>query len=201
MNRNCNCHQPQVRIPMGNDFTVEARTSVYDTDKGIYVPFDISAAEDVAVSVVGLYSRISGGDVKVTPEGVSASFPGTVPVGRYGVEILFRDSEGKGRVFERNLFEVVGSSGEATLESSSEGETGDGHNISVDVRTRTVRIGKTTGVTNYTLLENKPSIGGITLEGNKMADELGLLNRGEADERYVRCIPDMNNDFNDDYAN
>lgn len=186
---------------MGNDFTVEARTSVYDTDKGIYVPFDISAAEDVAVSVVGLYSRISGGDVKVTPEGVSASFPGTVPVGRYGVEILFRDSEGKGRVFERNLFEVVGSSGEATLESSAEGETGDGHNISVDVRTRTVRIGKTTGASDYSLLENKPSIGGITLEGNKMADELGLLNRGEADERYVRCIPDMNNDFNDDYAN
>lgn len=186
---------------MGNDFTVEARTSVYDTDKGIYVPFDISAAEDVAVSVVGLYSRISGGDVKVTPEGVSASFPGTVPVGRYGVEILFKDSEGKGRIFERNLFEVVGSSGEATQESSAEGETGDGYNISVDVRTRTVRIGKTTGVTDYVLLDNKPSIGGITLEGNKTADELGLLNRGEADERYVRCIPDMNNDFNDDYAN
>ena len=186
---------------MGNDFTVEARTSVYDTDKGIYVPFDISAAEDVAVSVVGLYSRISGGDVKVTPEGVSASFPGTVPVGRYGVEILFRDSEGKGRVFERNLFEVVGSSGEATLESSAEGETGDGHNISVDVRTRTVHIGKSTGVTDYTLLENKPSIGGVTLEGDKAAQELGLLDREEADERYARRIPDMNNDFNDDYAN
>lgn len=167
---------------MGNDFTVEARTSVYDTDKGIYVPFDISAAEDVAVSVVGLYSRISGGDVKVTPEGVSASFPGTVPVGRYGVEILFRDSEGKGRVFERNLFEVVGSSGEATLESSAEGETGDGHNISVDVRTRTVRIGKSTGVTNYTLLENKPSINGHVLEGDKTADELGFYSKDRINE-------------------
>ena len=167
---------------MGNDFTVEARTSVYDTDKGIYVPFDISAAEDVAVSVVGLYSRISGGDVKVTPEGVSASFPGTVPVGRYGVEILFRDSEGKGRVFERNLFEVVGSSGEATLESSSKGETGDGHNISVDVRTRTVRIGKTTGLTNYTLLENKPSINGHVLEGDKTADELGFYSKDRINE-------------------
>lgn len=85
MNRNCNCHQPQVRIPMGNDFTVEARTSVYDTEKGMYVPFDISSAEDVAISIVGLYRRITGGDVKVTPSGVSASFPGTVPVGRYGV--------------------------------------------------------------------------------------------------------------------
>ncbi len=182
MNRNCNCHQNKVRIPIGNDFTVEARTSVYDTDKGIYVPFDISAAEDVAVSVVGLYSRISGGDVKVTPEGVSASFPGTVPVGRYGVEILFRDSEGKGRIFERNLFEVVGSSGDATLESSAEGETGDGYNISVDVRTRTVRIGKSTGVTDYTLLENKPSINGHVLEGDKTADELGFYSKDRINE-------------------
>ena len=167
---------------MGNDFTVEARTSVYDTEKGMYVPFDISSAEDVAISIVGLYRRIAGGDVKVTPSGVSASFPGTVPVGRYGVEILFRDSEGKGRVFERNLFEVVGSSGEATLESSAEGETGDGHNISVDVRTRTVRIGKSTGVTNYTLLENKPSINGHVLEGDKTADELGFYSKDRINE-------------------
>lgn len=167
---------------MGNDFTVEARTSVYDTEKGMYVPFDISSAEDVAISIVGLYRKIAGGDVKVTPSGVSASFPGTVPVGRYGVEILFRDSEGKGRVFERNLFEVVGSSGEATLESSAEGETGDGHNISVDVCTRTVRIGKSTGVTDYTLLENKPSINGHVLEGDKTADELGFYSKDRINE-------------------
>lgn len=55
----------------------------------------------------------------------TARFSGAVGAGKYGVEILFKDSEGKGRVFERNLFEVVGSSGEATLESSTEGETGD----------------------------------------------------------------------------
>lgn len=158
---------------MGNDFTVEARTSVYDTEKGMYVPFDISSAEDVAISIVGLYRRITGGDVKVTPSGVSASFPGTVPVGRYGVEILFRDSEGKGRVFERNLFEVVGSSGEATLESSTEGETGDGLNITVDVRTRTVRIGGT-GAADYPSLTGKPSINGVVLEGDKTPEELGI---------------------------
>lgn len=158
---------------MGNDFTVEARTSVYDTEKGMYVPFDISSAEDVAISIVGLYRRITGGDVKVTPSGVSASFPGTVPVGRYGVEILFRDSEGKGRVFERNLFEVVGSSGEATLESSAEGETGDGLNITVDVRTRTVRIGGT-GATDYPSFTGKPSINGVVLDGDKTAEELGI---------------------------
>ena len=168
---------------MGNDFTVEARTSVYDTEKGMYVPFDISSAEDVAISIVGLYRRITGGDVKVTPSGVSASFPGTVPVGRYGVEILFRDSEGKGRVFERNLFEVVGSSGEATLESSAEGETGDGLNITVDVRTRTVRIGGT-GATDYPSLTGKPSINGVLLEGNKTPEKLGMYSKGETDEKF-----------------
>ncbi len=182
MNRNCNCHPPKVRITRGNDFTVEARTSVYDTAKGIYVPFDISAAEDISVSIVGLYSRISGGDVKVTPEGVSASFPGSVPVGPYGVEILFRDSEGEGRIFERNLFEVVATSGEATLESSSEGETGDGYNISVDVRTRTVRVGKSTGVTDYTLLDNKPSINGHVLDGDKTAEDFGVYSKDRINE-------------------
>lgn len=202
-NKGCGCAGggPVARIVKGNDFTVVALASVYDGEKGLYVPFSLAEAADVELNIVGVYGKVPGKDVVIDGNSVSARFSGAVGVGRFGVEILFRDSGGKGRIFERNLFEVVRSSGEASSETGSEGDTGDGYNISVDFRTRTVRIGKTTGVTDYTLLDNKPSIGGITLEGNKMADELGLLNRGEADERYVRCIPDMNNDFNDDYAN
>lgn len=184
--KECGCAGggPVARIVKGNDFTVTASASVYDEEKGMYVPFDLAEATDVELNIVGLYGKVPGKDVVIDGNSVSARFSGAVGVGRFGVEILFRDSEGKGRVFERNLFEVVGSSGEATLESSSEGETGDGHNISVDVRARTVRIGKTTGVTDYTLLDNKPSIGGITLEGNKTAEELGMYSKGETDEKF-----------------
>ncbi len=174
-NRGCGCAGggPLVRIVKGNDFTVVALASVYDEEKGMYIPFGLAEATDVELNIVGLYGKVPGKDIEVDGNSVSARFSGAVGAGKYGVEILFRDSEGRGRIFERNLFEVVGSSGEATLESSSEGETGDGHNVSVDVRTRTVRVGKSTGVTDYNLLDNKPSIGGVTLEGDKSLTDLG----------------------------
>lgn len=191
-NKGCGCAGggPVARIVKGNDFTVVALASVYDGEKGLYVPFSLAEAADVELNIVGVYGKVPGKDVTVDGNSVSARFSGAVGIGRYGVEILFRDSEGKGRVFELGLFEVVGSSGEATLESSSEGETGDGHNISVDVRTRTVRIGKTTGVTDYTLLENKPKINEVTLDGNKTPEDLGLMPEGgaytkrETDEKF-----------------
>lgn len=163
-----------VRIVKGNDFTVVALASVYDDEKGLYVPFSLADATDVELNIVGVYGKVPGKEVTVDGNSVSARFSGAVGIGRYGVEILFRDSDGKGRVFERGLFEVVRSSGEASSETGTEGETGDGYNISVDVRARTVRIGKSTGVTDYSMLDNKPSIGGVTLEGDKSFKDLGL---------------------------
>lgn len=200
---NCDCKtKPAVRVVAGNDLTVEALLSVYDGDEGVYKPLDLSGATDVALRLVGTFGKTPGKNLSVSGAKVSALFPAdSLNVGVYGVEITFTDSNGRGRAFERGLIGVVATSGEATVSSSAEGETGEGYNISVDVRTRTVCIGKSTDVTDYTLLDNKPSINGHTLEGNKTADELGLLNREEADNRYVRCIPDVNNDFNDDFAN
>lgn len=174
-NKGCGCAGggPVARIVKGNDFTVVALASVYDGEKGLYVPFSLAEAADVELNIVGVYGKVPGKDVTVDGNSVSARFSGAVGIGRYGVEILFRDSEGKGRVFELGLFEVVRSSGEASSETGSEGETGEGYNISVDVRARTVRIGKSTGVTDYSLLDNKPSIGGVTLEGDKSLEDLG----------------------------
>ncbi len=174
-NKGCGCAGGGsiVRIVKGNDFSVVALASVYDEEKGVYVPFSLAEAADVELNIVGVYGKVPGKDVTVDGNSVSARFSGAVGIGRYGVEILFRDSEGRGRVFERGLFEVVRSSGEASNETGTEGETGDGYNISVNVRARTVRIGKSTGVTDYNLLDNKPSIGGVTLEGNKSLEDLG----------------------------
>lgn len=177
----CGGGRPAVRIVRGNDFTVEASASVWDADKGIYVPFDLSGAEDVELNIVGLYSKVAGGDVSVSGNRVSAGFTGAVGAGVYGVEVIFRDSGGRGRVFERGLFEVVEDSGDATIGTGAEGGSGEGLNVSVDVRTRTVRIGQTVGVTDYGLLDNKPSIGGVELKGDRTAEELGLYSREEAD--------------------
>lgn len=173
---------PSVRVVSGNDLTVEALLSVYDKDSGVYKPLDLSDASDVSLRLVGTFSKVQGKDTAVAGSKVSALFPaGSLGVGVYGVEVTFKDSEGNGRAFERNIIGIVATSGEATTESSAEGETGEGLNVTVDVKTRTVRIGGSgSGVSDYTLLENKPSINGHVLEGDQTAGGLGLMPEGGA---------------------
>ncbi len=177
----CGGGRPAVRIVRGNDFTVEASASVWDSDKGIYVPYSLEGAEDVELNITGPYSKVAGCDAAVSGNRVSAGFTAAVGCGRYGVEVLFRDSGGRGRVFERDLFEVVDDSGDATIGSTAEGGSGEGLNVSVDLRARTVRVGQTTVATDYALLDNKPSVGGVVLEGDRTLEELGLYSRDEAD--------------------
>lgn len=168
---------PDVRVVAGNDLTVEALVSVYNRDEGVYKPLDLSDATDVSLKLVGTFSKVSGQDVAASGATVSAFFPArSLGVGTYGVEITFTDANGRGRgrAFERNLIGVVATSGEATVESSAEGETGEGLNITVDVRTRTVRIGGS-GATDYAGLNNKPSINGVELVGDRSGAELGLV--------------------------
>lgn len=144
---NCGCgtncgDTPDVRVVAGNDLTVEALLSLYDRDSGVYKPLDLSDASDVSLRLVGTFSKVQGKDTAVAGSKVSALFPaGSLGVGVYGVEVTFKDSEGNGRAFERNLIGIVATSGEATTESSAEGDTGEGLNVTVNVLTRTVRIG------------------------------------------------------------
>lgn len=177
----CNCKNQArlVAIVRGNDFTLEAHASVYDQDKEIYVPFDLSEATDVTISAVGRYTKAEGIAVAVAGNKVTARFSGALAEGLYGVEILFRDTAGRGRIFERDLFAIVGDSSEATAGAVSEGGSGDGLDISVDVRSRVVRIGRTAMVSDYRALSNKPTIGGVELDGDKTAAELGLAAAGD----------------------
>lgn len=193
MDKSCFCvSSPAVRVVYGNDLTVEALLSVYDKDSGVYKPLDLSDAADVSLRLVGTFSKVQGKDTAVAGSKVSALFSaGSLGVGVYGVEVTFKDSEGNGRAFERSLIGIVATSGEATTESSAEGDTGEGLNITVDVKTRTVRIGGSgAGVSDYNLLENRPSVNGNTLEGDQTAEDLGLMPEGgaytkeEADGRF-----------------
>lgn len=180
----CDCNDNRkIRIVSGNDLTVEAVVSVWSAEECVYVPMDLTGASDVALNMVTTFTKVPGEGVSASGSRVSAFFPaGRLGKGVYGVEITFRDADGRGRTFERSLIEVVESSGEATVESTAEGETGDGLNITVDVRTRTVRIGGT-GATDYPSLTGKPSINGVVLEGNMTPEELGMYSREEADKR------------------
>lgn len=181
----CDCNDNRkVLIVFGNDLTVEALVSVWSAEECVYVPMDLTGASDVALNMVTTFTKVPGEGVSASGSRVSAFFPaGRLGKGVYGVEITFRNADGRCRAFERSLIEVVESSGEATVESTAEGETGDGLNITVDVRTRTVRIGGA-GATDYPSLTGKPSINGVVLEGDKTPEELGMYSRGEADEKF-----------------
>lgn len=184
---NCTCISREiVSIVYGNDFTIEAHVSVYDKDEGIYKLLDLTGVKECQMRLVGTYRKAIGKDITVTGSKVTAFFPGgSVGVGTYGVEITFVDSLGKGRIFERNLIGIVSASGEATVDNDIEGEAGEGLNVSVNVLTRTVRIGDVGSVlADYNLLENRPSIGGVTLEGNKRPSDLGMYSKEEADEKF-----------------
>lgn len=184
---NCTCiSRERVYIVYGNDFTIEAHVSVYDKDEGIYKLLDLTGVKKCQMRLVGTYRKAIGKDVAVSGSKVTAFFPGgSVGVGTYGVEITFVDSLGKGRIFERNLIGIVSASGEATVDNDIEGEAGEGLNVSVNVLTRTVRIGDVGSVlADYNLLENRPSIGGVTLEGNKRPSDLGMYSKEEADEKF-----------------
>lgn len=148
--RGCGCAGggSVVRIVKGNDFTVVALASVYDEEKGMYIPFDLTEATDVEFNIVGLYGKVPGKDVAIDGNSVSARFSGAIGAGTYGVEIIFVDSLGKGRIFERNLIGIVSASGDATVDNIIEGETGEGLNVTVNVLTRTVRIGTSGGQDN-----------------------------------------------------
>ena len=181
----CDCNDNRkIRIVSGNDLTVEAVVSVWDAKECVYVPMDLTGASDVALNMVTTFTKVPGEGVSASGSRVSAFFPaGRIGKGVYGVEITFSDADGRCRAFERSLIEVVESSGEATVESTAEGETGDGLNITVDVRTRTVRIGGT-GATDYPSLTGKPSINGVVLEGDKTPEELGMYSKRETDEKF-----------------
>lgn len=176
---------PDVRVVEGNDLTVEALVSIYDEDKGYYASFDLSGASDVKMRIVGAYSKVEGENVTVSGSKAKALFKaGRYGAGNYGVEITFTRDQGSFRVFERGLFSVVRDSGEASLGTSAEGGSGEGMNISVDVRSRTLRVGQVSGITDYNLLENRPSIGGVTLEKDKRPSDLGMYSKEEADWKF-----------------
>ena len=176
---------PDVRVVAGNDLTVEALVSIYDEDKGYYAAFDLSGASDVRMRIVGAYSKVEGENVTVSGSKAKALFKaGRYGAGHYGVEITFTRGQESFRVFERGLFSVVRDSGEASLGTSAEGGSGEGMNISVDVRSRTLRVGQVSGITDYNLLENRPSIGGVTLEGDRRPSDLGMYSKEEADGKF-----------------
>lgn len=176
---------PGIRMVKGNDLTVVALVSVYDADSGAYIAFNLGACTGVTMRLVRSFNRIEAKSISVDGDEVTATFAGsTLTTGTYGVEILFSKDGQDGRIFENDLFAIVSDSGDASIDTATGGGDGQGYNITVDIKSRTLRVGQVSGITDYNLLENRPSIGGVTLEGNKRPSDLGMYSKEEADEKF-----------------
>ena len=169
----------------GNDLTVVALASVYDADSGAYIAFNLGACTGVTMRLVRSFNRIEAKSISVDGDEVIATFAGsTLTTGTYGVEILFSKDGQDGRIFENDLFAIVSDSGDASIDTAAGGGDGQGYNITVEIKSRTLRVGQVSGITDYNLLENRPSIGGVTLEGNKRPSDLGMYSKEEADGKF-----------------
>ena len=185
--KECDCDKklPGIRMVKGNDLTVVALASVYDADSGAYIAFNLGACTGVTMRLVRSFNRIEAKSISVDGDEVTATFAGsTLATGTYGVEILFSKDGQDGRIFENDLFAIVSDSGDASIDTAAGGGDGQGYNITVDIKSRTLRVGQVSGITDYNLLENRPSIGGVTLEGNKRPSDLGMYSKEEADEKF-----------------
>lgn len=181
----CDKKLPGIRMVKGNDLTVVALASVYDADSGAYIAFNLGVCTGVTMRLVRSFNRIEAKNISVDGNEVSATFAGsTLTTGTYGVEILFSKDGQDGRIFENDLFAIVTDSGDASIDTAAGGGNGQGYNITVDIKSRTLRIGQVSGITDYNLLENRPSIGGVTLEGNKRPSDLGMYSKEEADGKF-----------------
>lgn len=169
----------------GNDLTIVALASVYDADSGAYIAFSLDACTGVMMRLVRSFSRIESKTISVDGDEVTATFAGSMlSTGTYGVEILFAKDGQDGRIFERDLFAIVADSGDASIGTAAGGGDGQGYNITVDIKSRTLRVGQVSGITDYNLLENRPAIGGVTLEGDRRPSDLGMYSREEADAEF-----------------
>ncbi len=138
MNKECDCKHSGIRIVRGNDVTIEAVVSVFDKATGTYSPIDLSGVVDVSLNMVGPFGRVAGREVSAVGSKVSAFFPaGALGVGAYGVEIIFKDSGGKSRLYERGLVRVVESGEEADVGA----DPADGRTVTVDLKTRVITLG------------------------------------------------------------
>lgn len=185
--KECDCDKklPGIRMVKGNDLTVVALASVYDADSGAYIAFNLGVCTGVTMRLVRSFNRIEAKSISVDGDEVTATFAGsTLTTGTYGVEILFSKDGQDGRIFEKDLFAIVTDSGDASIDTAAEGGNGQGYNITVDIKSRTLRVGQVSGITDYNLLENRPSIGGVTLEGDKRPSDLGMYSKEEADGKF-----------------
>ena len=113
-----------IYLVRGNDFQMSVALAKKVGD--ISTPYELTNATRLRLALVGHGMHVFAEDVEVSPLS-SNTITGTIPgrallLGRYGLEITFRDGGKDKRFFVDNMFEVV----EAIVDDSDDTAEGEG---------------------------------------------------------------------------
>lgn len=174
-----------------------------DIDVAVYVRRD-GAPENFSGKEVTLYLQVAYVKIPITDYSIVGnvikfrySAESQKHAGKYSLVIQVKSADGTNTVDKCEVFELVnrscqtGGTDEPNIETAS---VEIGLDMHVDAGGANAGSG---GTTDYSELQNKPSINKVVLEGNKTAEELGLQAKGdyvtdnalaEALANYVKAV-------------
>ena len=169
-----------ITVVQGNDFTLNITLSTPNKETQSTDPYDIRDAKSLEVKLI---SQIKGHVLRLDPfdivgkNVISTIVSGTrLKLTDYDVEVSFVKGGLNKRAYECNIIHVVRCQGDTDYSTqNTEGENGYGIDLTMGIDIEVVNLGKNVNALDYNLLENRPSINGVVLEGDLTAEELGLV--------------------------
>lgn len=172
-----------ITVVQGNDFTLNITLSTPNKETQATDPYDIRDAKSLEIKLI---SQIKGHVLRLAPfkivgkNVISTLVSGTkLKLTDYDVGVSFVKGGLNKRAYECNIIHVVRCQGDTDYSTqNTEGENGYGIDLTMGIDIEVVNLGKNvngSGTLDYNDLEHKPSINDVVLEGNKTAEELGLV--------------------------
>ena len=170
-----------ITVVQGNDFTLNIALSTPNKETQSTDPYDIRDAKSLEVKLIS--RQINGHVLCLDPfkivgnNVISTLVSGTkLKLTDYDVEVSFVKGGLNKRAYECNIIHVVRCQGDTDYSTQdTEGENGYGIDLTMGIDLEVVNLGKNVNALDYNLLENRPSINGVVLEGDLTAEELGLV--------------------------
>lgn len=155
-----------------------------DIDVAVYVRRD-GAPEIFSGKEVALYLQVAYVKIPITEYSIVGnvvkfrySAESQKHAGKYSLIIQVKSADGTNTVDKCEVFELVNRSCQTGGEDEPNIETVSVE-IGLDMHVDTGGANTGGGITDYSELQNKPSINKVVLEGNKTAEELGLQAKGD----------------------
>lgn len=170
MNNHCTYNEGNdiFSVVKGNDFPIRiclwSKGLTFGQDKA----YGLEDCSEIMAKVVGSDRKVAVKERLVTANEIRGRVEtGSLPIGDYGMEVVFVNGSGiKKRILQHGVIRIA-----SCNDASGVQEDSCIVNLYVDKETS----GGGSGSIDYNLLENKPSINGVELVGDRSGAELGLV--------------------------